>query len=154
MIASTTPDFDDSIEDLVNNNAPTKPDAVDKWKTAFKTASQDDRRVFVLLGDLKQKSGRQLRRWIAHHEETLEKDFVLLSIDSSFDLRVDQAVAALRDLGLVSPAIAILDADQRVVTHRSKFPYRQEALKQVLEQGCQNIKGDEIKRIFSIGGDR
>ena len=149
MLASTTPDLADSIENLINNNAPTKPDAVEKWKTAFKTASQDNRRVLVLLGNPKQKSSRQLRRWIAHHEETLEKDFVLLSIDSSFDLRVDEALAAVRDLELVSPAIAILDADQRVVTHRSKFPARQAAIQQVLELGCQNIKGDEIKRIFS-----
>jgi len=153
LIASTSPDFADSIKTLMSNNAPTKPDAVNKWTTAFETASEDSRRVFVVFSDPHQESGRHLRRWVDEAEETLQKDFVLLNIDTSFDSRLDEALVTVEDFQLESPSIAILDADQRVVSHIGKFPARrarrQVALQQVLEQGCQKIKRDEIKRIVS-----
>ena len=154
-LASAAPDFADSIKNLMNHNAPTKPDAVDKWKAAFKLAGEDNRRVFVMIGDLKQKSGRYLRRWIHEAEETLEKDFVLLNLDTSLDLRVDEALAVLRDVELELPSIAIFEADQRVVTYGEALDFAtepvrtRETLQRVLEQGCQKIKGDEIKRIVS-----
>ena len=154
-LASAAPDFADSIKNLMNHNAPTKPDAVDKWKAAFKLAGEDNRRVFVMIGDLKQKSGRYLRRWIHEAEETLEKDFILLNLDTSLDLRVDEVIAVLRDVELELPSIAIFDTDQRVVTYGEALDFAtervrtRETLQRVLEQGCQKIKGDEIKRIVS-----
>ena len=136
------------------NNGPKKNDAVDKWETAFATANENDQRVFVLVGDLNQKPAQRLRRWMDEHEETLEKDFVLLTIDNSFDLRVDEATVALEDLNVTLPAVVVLDVDQQVVAHCGKldptqFGRVQMGLQQVLEQSCQKIEDDEIKRIVS-----
>ena len=149
---SSAPDFADSIKTLMANNGPKKNDAVDKWETAFATANENDQRVFVLVGDLNQKPAQRLRRWMDEHEETLEKDFVLLTIDNSFDLRVDEATVALEDLNVTLPAVVVLDVDQQVVAHCGKldptqFGRVQMGLQQVLLEGCQTIKDDEIKRI-------
>jgi ribosomal protein S21 len=80
----------------------------------------------------------------------LERDFVLLNLNPGFDARLDEA---LKDFKLESPCVAILDADQRVVTFSGKLSARrerkQEALQKVLEKGCQRLNGDEIKQIVS-----
>ena len=151
---SSAPDFADSIKTLMANNGPKKNDAVDKWETAFATANENDQRVLVMVGDLNQKPAQRLRRWMDEHEETLEKDFVLLTIDNSFDLRVDEATVALEDLNVTLPAVVVLDVDQQVVAHCGKldptqFGRVQMGLQQVLEKGCQKIEDDEIKRIVS-----
>ena len=158
---SSAPDFADSIKTLMANNGPKKNDAVDKWETAFATANENDQRVLVMVGDLNQKPAQRLRRWMDEHEETLEKDFVLLTIDNSFDLRVDEATVALEDLNLTLPAVVVLDVDQQVVAHCGELDFTQfgrvqMGLQQVLQEGCQTIKDDEIKRIVfqsaAIGG--
>ena len=85
----------------------------------------------------------------------MEKDFILLNLDVSLDLRVDEVIAVLRDVELELPSIAIFEADQRVVTYGEALDFAtepvrtRETLQRVLEQGCQKIKGDEIKRIVS-----
>jgi len=148
------PKFSDLLKALMANNVPTRPNASDKWETAFATANESGRRVLVTINDFSQVHGRRLRRWIDESKETLEKDFVLLNIDTRFDLRVDETLAALQDLEYESPSMVILDADQNVVTHGGalSFPTNdnlEKTLQQVLEQGCQKINGDEIKRIVS-----
>ena len=50
------------------------------------------------------------------------------------------------------PAVVVLDVDQQVVAHCGKldptqFGRVQMGLQQVLLEGCQTIKDDEIKRI-------
>lgn len=74
------------VAEFIHQHAPPQVDAEKKWREAFAAAKTSNRRVWVRI------SGRycgpcfQLARWMDDQHKLLEKDYVMLKIDTSQDL--------------------------------------------------------------------
>lgn len=153
------PNAEVQADDLINASAPPKQDAHKKWAAAFEEAKKSNRRVWARTSQRFCGPCITMSRWIEQHKSILEKDFVMVKIDTFLDdgaAEYDKMLSKERLVGI--PFHAMLDADgnllidsfgpQGNIGYVSGFDGKQH-FRKMLETARVNLTDDDINQLLN-----
>lgn len=154
----------DTVADFIDRHAPPPVDARAKWDEAFAEARRSHRRVLVRVSQRFCPPCTQLSRWIDDHREILEKDYVMLKVDSVYDqggASIADRVTQGRAQGV--PFFAVFDAQGTLLSDSESplgnigFPgddvEAQRHLREVLLATRRNLSVEEVDGLVQSTGD-
>ena len=150
--------FVPQVHDFLKHNSPKQRDAQEHCDAAFSLAKSLNRRVWVRLGGNQCAPCLLLTRWIDDNQNVLERDYVLLKVDTD-DLNGNTIAKRLGTENVSLPFHAIFNADGTKlvdsVDHDGQnigFPRGNDAglvhLRKMIETTASNLAAAEIDQII------
>lgn len=143
---------------FIEDHRPPRQDAEVKWKTAFATAEEQDKFVWIRTGQRYCGPCFRLSRWLDDHREVLEKDFVTVKVDELQDVNgaeISERLAEGRSVGV--PFQAIFDPSGKRITdsygatgnigYMSGFEGKRH-FRKMMDLACKRITEAEIESLL------
>ncbi len=151
------------VRDFLDHNSPKQQDAKELWDTAFSLAKSTNRRVWVRTGNNQCAPCLLLTRWLHDNQNVLERDYILLKLDSG-DLNGPAIAKRLSEHDHGVPFHAIFDADGMKLVDSANvdglnigFPRGNVDellhLRKMIESTAINLTAEEVSRLIESVND-